>query len=168
MNKFLWYAVIFHFKVTMALLAGWATIGMIWNLDWTGINLLLTVGTVTCLAVDLDCLVILWLLPMARHTFGLKFWMSGVIAVLWISVVLWISRGGVEQARRFLEYAEGTGAQDPLFFRDEIQSGELKPEDVEPDLTMAGPSVMDRLIQLYLGNPNLRPAIRRLRGKKSE
>lgn len=67
-----------------------------------------------------------------------------ILAVLAFSMIpilifVWNLRKAYLQAIRYRRWVEGLGLEPASFFEKEVSSGELKMEDICPDLLMAGP-----------------------------
>lgn len=162
------YALRVYLDFSFLLLAFSCMVQILFARKMVTLDYLLTGGTLVCVGADMPKLVVLWLPVMLHQIIGLSGWKPVTVAFLWIAAVTWFVRKDVSQVREFLQYEEATGRRPPVFFQDQIASGQLKPEDVEPDLCRAGPSAQTRLMELWLDNPGIRPAIRRLHGNKKK
>ena len=67
-----------------------------------------------------------------------------ILAVLAFSMIpilffVWSLRKSYQEAIRYRRWVEGLGLEPASFFEKEVNSGQLKMEDIDPDLLMAGP-----------------------------
>ena len=67
-----------------------------------------------------------------------------IVAILIFSMIpilylVWSLRKSYRQAISYRRWVEGLGLEPASFFEKEVNSGQLKMEDIEPELLMAGP-----------------------------
>lgn len=163
---FLLHAVRLYYDLSIILLAFCCMMRCLFVWAIFPLDYLLTAGTIICVSAERSGWVVLWLPIMAYRVLWLSGWKFFAVLCLWIVLATWFGRKDVIQVMEFLRYEEATGSREPLFFREQIEGGVLKPEDVEPALCRSGPSAQGELVKLWLAKPGLRPAIRRLHGKK--